>query len=335
MERVTMADVAKEAGVSKSTVSQLLNKRYEYMSEDTRKKIETAIKKLGYHPNYIARSLKQKRTFMIGIIVANIMHRFSTEVIRSLEDSFNEQGMNTIVCNTDSDPEKERNYLEMLRAKQVDGLIIFPTGQNVELYESMLKEGYPVVIMDRKVEEVLLPAVVVNNRESTKLAVQHFIENGFKKIAFASEPLTVSTRLERKQGYIDAIKAYGFPIREEFMIGSPIKSMKKELEKLFSLKEKPDALLAANDLVFLEVLEFAKENNIKIGEQLGLIVFDNIPFADLVTPSVTTIGQPSYEMGQKAAELLLKQIRKEDIDFEDTIYPCELFKRESSERWLG
>jgi LacI family kdg operon repressor len=330
MATITMADVAKKAGVSKSTVSQFLNKRYEYMSEETRERIDAAINELGYQPNHIARSLKQKRTAMVGIIVSNIMHRHSTEISRSLEDFFNQHDMNAIICNADNDQEKERKYIEMLRAKQVDGLIIFPTGQNVDLYKSMVKSGYPVVFMDRKVTDISVPSVIVNNREATKDAVNHLIENGHQKIAIVTELLTISTRLERRLGYMDALQENNLPILDEYMISSDIPEMEAQLKKLFSVKEPPTALVAGNDLVFLEVLKFAKANHIKIGERVGLIVFDNIPFADLVSPSVTTISQPSHEMGQKAAELLLKQINKEDVKMEDTVFECELFIREST-----
>ena len=332
MARITMVDVAKKAGVSKSTVSQFLNKRYEYMSEDTRKKIEEAIKELEYQPNYLARSLKQKRTSMVGVIVANIMHRFSTEVCRAIEDYLNEHEMNAIICNADNDPEKERKYIDMLRMRQVDGLIIFPTGQNVELYQSMEKEGYPVVFMDRKVQDCTLPSVVVNNREATKEAVEHLIHHQYDKIAIVTEPLTISTRIERKQGYMDALTVNELPVLEEYMVSTDIELMAHELEKLFSLQDPPNALLAANDLIFLEVLKFTKNNKIKIGDQFGLIVFDNIPFVDHVSPSVTTIGQPSFEMGQKAAELLLQQINKEEISAAETVFHCSLYIRESTQR---
>src|SRR5690606_33048402 len=135
MKTVTIAEVAEHAKVSKSTVSQYLNKRYEYMSENTRKRIEASIEELNYHPNVIARSLKQKSTFTVGVIVANILHSFSTQILRTIENNFNGQGFHTIICNADDEPEKERNYIEMLLAKQVDGLIIFPTGGNLDLYE--------------------------------------------------------------------------------------------------------------------------------------------------------------------------------------------------------
>src|SRR5690554_6439026 len=133
MKRITIADVAKHAGVSKSTVSQFLNKRYDYMGEDTKKRIEDSIKQLHYRPNILARSLKQKSTTTIGIIVANILHNFSTQVMRAIEDVCHKYDFHVIVCNADDNPDKEKNYIEMLQAKQVDGIILFPTGDNEEL----------------------------------------------------------------------------------------------------------------------------------------------------------------------------------------------------------
>ncbi|ASK63853.1 LacI family transcriptional regulator [Virgibacillus phasianinus] len=336
MEKITMADVAKEAGVSKSTVSQFLSKRYEYMSGETRKKIEKAIEKLNYHPNYLARSLKQKRTSMIGVIVANIMHRFSTEISRVIEDFFNQHDMHAIICNADNDPGKERKYIEMLRAKQVDGLIIFPTGQNIDLYTNMVEGGYPVVFMDRKVPGVAAPTIISNNLDAVYSAIEHFIENGHQQIAIASQPLTISTRTDRYEGYKKALEAYGLVINPSLMINAEIKTVRKELERLFTSGSPPTALLAANDLVFIEVLEFAKENNLQVGEDFALAVFDNIPFAHLVNPPVTTVAQSSRGMGEKAAEILLKQINKEKVDTNEIVFPCELLIRESSEKtWSG
>lgn len=331
MARVTMADVAKEAGVSKSTVSQFINKRYEYMGDDTKRKIDEAIKTLGYHPNYLARSLKQKRTSMIGVIVGNIMHRLSTEVSRSIEDYCYEHDMHAILCNADDNPEKERKYIEVLQAKQVDGLIIFPTGQNLDLYQKLIDEEYPVVFIDRKIDELNANSVLAANSEATVESIRHFISNGHKRIAIVTQPLSISPRIERLHGYKQALNEAGIPMKEEYMIHAEIKKMKNELEKLFGLSEPPTALFAGNDLVFLEVLEFFKEKHIKIGKDVALIVFDNIPLAHLAETQVTTIAQPGYEMGQKAAELLLQQINKELQGFDEHVFGCELMIRESSQ----
>jgi LacI family transcriptional regulator, kdg operon repressor len=324
MEKVTMADVAKLAGVSKSTVSQFLNKRFEYMGEKTKLKIEEAIEELGYQPNFIARSLKQKRTSMVGIIVANITHYFSTEISRAIEDYCHTHDLHAIVCNADDDPEKEKKYIEMLRAKQVDGLIIFPTGQNNDLYKTMVRQGYPVVFVDRKVENLEVFSVITDNTDSTYKAVQHVIEKGHRNIAFVVQPLTVSTRIDRLAGYKQALTDAGLEIKPDFIIESSISDLKSKLEQLFSLEVKPTALFAANDRVFMAVGEFLKEKGIKLGKELELIVFDNIPFSHLLESPITFIIQPAADMGKKAAELLFQQINKENTLPEVFVFPSRM-----------
>ncbi|MBT2733583.1 LacI family DNA-binding transcriptional regulator [Neobacillus sp. C211] len=324
MEKVTMADVAKAAGVSKSTVSQYLNKRFEYMGEKTKLKIEAAIEELGYQPNFIARSLKQKRTSMVGIIVANITHFFSTEISRAIEDFCHQHDLHAIVCNADDDPEKEKKYIEMLRAKQVDGLIIFPTGQNNDLYKTMVRQGYPVVFVDRRVENLDVFSVITDNTDSTYKALQHFIAKGHKNIAFVVQPLSVSTRIDRLAGYKKAVTDAGLEVNSDFIIESSISEMKSKLEKLFSLEVKPTAIFAANDRVFLAVTEFIKEKGIKLGKELELIVFDNIPFAHLLEDPISFISQPASEMGHKAAELLFEQINKENTSPGVFVFPSKL-----------
>jgi LacI family transcriptional regulator, kdg operon repressor len=324
MEKVTMADVAKLAGVSKSTVSQFLNKRFEYMGEKTKLKIEEAIEELGYQPNFIARSLKQKRTSMVGIIVANITHYFSTEISRAIEDYCHTHDLHAIVCNADDDPEKEKKYIEMLRAKQVDGLIIFPTGQNNDLYKTMVRQGYPVVFVDRKVENLEVFSVITDNTDSTYKAVQHVIEKGHRNIAFVVQPLTVSTRIDRLAGYKQALTDAGLEIKPDFIIESSISDLKSKLEHLFSFEDKPTALFAANDRVFMAVGEFLKEKGIKLGKELELIVFDNIPFSHLLEAPITFIIQPAADMGKKAAELLFQQINKENTLPEVFVFPSRM-----------
>jgi len=324
MEKVTMADVAKAAGVSKSTVSQYLNKRFEYMGEKTKQKIEEAIKTLGYQPNYIARSLKQKRTSMVGIIVANIMHYFSTEVSRAIEDFFHHHDLHAIVCNADDDPEKEKKYIEMLQAKQVDGLIIFPTGQNTELYESMIKHGYPVVFVDRKLQDLPVFSIVTDNRESTYHAIQQFVANGHQRIAFAVQPLKVSTRRERLEGYQQAMRDANIEINPDYVIESEIPEMSGKLDELLSMEERPTAIFAGNDRVFLEVVKCLRAKGLKIGEDIELVVFDNIPFAQVVESRITFIVQPASEMGTKAAELLFEQINKVEREPEEFVFFSKL-----------
>ncbi|MCD7036540.1 LacI family transcriptional regulator [Metabacillus sp. GX 13764] len=329
MKKVTLADVAARSGVSKSTVSQYLNQRFEYMSKTTKEKIEKAIAELDYQPNYIARSLKQKRTSMIGVIVANIMHYMSTEISRAIEDYFNQHDIHAIICNADDDSEKEKKYIEMLRAKQVDGLIIFPTGQNAALYKKMEQENYPVVFMDRYAEGIHIPAVAVNNAEAAYEAAEHLIQKGHEKISIITPPLTISPRIERVQGFKQAMKDYNLPVKKLSVINAEISQVQNEMKRLFE-EEPPTGLLAGNDRVLLETLAFFKKESISIPEDVSLIVFDNIPFASFYHPAITSIIQPSYEMGAFAAKCLMKLMMGEKLAEEKNIFTCKLEIREST-----
>jgi LacI family kdg operon repressor len=322
MKRITMQDVARLANVSKSTVSQYLNKRYDYMGEETKQRIENAINELGYHPNIVARSLKQKRTSTIGVILANILHSFSTKIIRAIEDVCNDNDFHVILCNADDDPSKEENYINMLRAKQVDGIIVFPTGGNVELYQSLVSERFPLVFLDRKVDEIPVDTVLLDNEAASYLAVQHFLERGHTRIGIITSSLVrnITPRVERIEGYKKALRENGIPIKEEYIKGLEVEKMKQGLRDMLAANEPPTAILAGNDLTLMEILNYVKENGLTIPNDLALIGIDDVSFANLFSPSLTTVSQPAFEMGKKAAELLLEKIRSNESEGDAQIY---------------
>ncbi len=320
-----MAEVAKRAETSKSTVSQYLNKRYEYMSDKTRKRIEEAIEELNYHPNIVARSLKQKTTFTVGVIVANILHSFSTHVIRTLEADFNAQGFHTIICNADDDPEKERKYIEMLLAKQVDGLIVFPTGENLDLYEQMKKRNFPIVFMDRKVDSYAIDTVMLDNHRAAEMAVDLFVERGYLRIAIVTTSLirNVSPRVERIEGYKRALEKHGLPMDSELIKTAEPNQLDKVLDELFQLSSPPQALLAGNDIVLTQVLAYLKGHQLSIPQDVAVIGVDEVSFAGFYTPPLTIIEQPKIAMAHKAAELLLEKISEQQQSKETSIYRME------------
>lgn len=333
MKAITITDVAKYAEVSKSTVSQYLNKRYEYMGEKTKKRIELAIEELGYSPNIVARSLKQKSTTTIGVIVANILHVFSTQVIRAIEDFCNELNFHVIVCNADDDPVKEKRYIEMLRAKQVDGIIAFPTGDNIALYERLIKDNYPIVLMDRLLPEISISTVLLDNERASKIAIDEFVKKGYNQIGMLSQPLEkgITPRMERVDGYKNALKFHQIPYQPDYLASAEIPEIQAGLGEMLALPNPPNAILALNDRVLFEILKYTKKNQIKIPEDLALIGIDDVSFASFYSPALTTIAQPAFEMGKKAAELLLNRIRNKssDIDLEIHRFEPKLILRES------
>lgn len=334
MKKITMLDVAAEANVSKSTVSQYINKRFDYMGEDTKVRIEEAIKKLGYQPNVLARSLKQKKTSTIGVIVANILHTFSTQVIRAIEDYCHENDFHVIVCNADDDPEKEKKYIEMLRAKQVDGLIVFPTGGNMNLYKEMIEESFPLVFVDRTVIDLPVRSILLDNEKASFLAIEHLVANGYKEIGIITTSLirNLTPRIERINGYKKALVKHNIEVRENYIRSVDIPQIKQTVKEMLSLPVPPKALLMGNDLALMEVLQVVKEEGINIPKDLALVGIDDVSFASLFNPTLTTIAQPAFEMGTKAASTLLqlvkdpKQLEKEYI----LRYEPKLQPRESS-----
>lgn len=335
MKKVTMADVARRANVSKSTVSQYLNKRYEFMSEETRKRIAQAIEELQYQPNVIARSLKQKSTATIGVIVFNILHMLTTQVLRAIEDLCQQHDFHVIVCNTDDDPEKEKKYIEMLWAKQVDGLIIFPTGKNVDLYQKMVNEQFPLVFVDRMVPGIEADAIMLDNAQAAELAVQYLAEQGYERIGIVAPPVAphVIPRMERIEGFRQALTKRGLPLAEEYVVTAEIPAIQRRLESLFSGPQPPEALFAINDLTLMEILTFTRTHQLTIPNDLALINIDDVSFAPIYTPALTTIAQPTFEMGRKAAERLFMQMEQKGKHHPQILrLPPTFIERESAKR---
>lgn len=335
VKAVTMADVARHANVSKSTVSQYVNKRFDYMSEDTKKRIERTIAELDYRPNILARSLKQKSTTTIGVIVANIVHTFSSQVIRTIEDACNKADFHVMVCNADDNPVKEKKYIEMLRAKQVDGIIILPTGVNRDLYQEMVDSNYPVVFVDRTVADISIPSVMLDNEKAAEIAVRHFIENGFDRIGIITNIVkNITPRKERVEGFKEAILKNSLKIRDEYIKNLEVSAVQEGLAEMLALPNPPQAILAGNDLVLIEMLKHVKKKTIRIPDDLAIIGIDEVSFSTFYEPGLTIIEQPAIEIGEKAAELLLNKIQKKENGNSKAIYRFDpkLVVRESSHR---
>lgn len=324
---ITMKEVAERAGVSKSTVSQFLNKRYNYMSVDTKKKIEQAIEDLNYIPNQVARSLKQKKTFIVGVISSTIVSKFTTEIIRAIEDECQLKDIQVIVCNTDDDSLKEKKYVQSMIARQVDGLIIFPTEENKKLYASLVKNGYPFVFVDRKIDEINVDTVLLNNERASELAVETFIDHGHRNIGIITFPLgkkAITTRSERLSGYRKTLEKHGIPVNEAYIKSGSLDEMPSLIDELFRMPNPPTAITATNDMILEQVLIYAKNKGLTIPHDFSLIGIDDVSFAAFYNPPITTISQPSFNMGKKCARLLLDKIDQAEQEKEGQSEICRL-----------
>ena len=309
----TISDVAKKAGVSKTTASRYLNQQFESMTEETKMRVATAIAELDYKPNLLARSLKLKRVQTIGVIVANIMNPFSTEITRGIEDYCISKGFNIVLCNADDQPGKQQDYLEMLHAKQIDGFIIQPAEGNIDGLIELCQKNMPLVLIDRCIPELEVDTVLVDNREGMKEAVNYLREIGHKKIALLSPPpKSISSRNERIEGYLEALAAEQLEDGDEYLeIYEPNKEgLYKAVKGLLARPEPPTALITINGRVTLETLVVLKNLKLRIPQDLSLLGFDNPEWAQIVEPPLTTIEQPTYQLGVAAAELLLQRVTR-------------------------
>lgn len=327
MKKTTINDVAQKANVSKSTVSHYLNHRFTYMSHETKKRIEQSIEELNYNPNFVAQSLKNKKTMTIGIIVANILHSFSTQIIRAIEDFLYTKNYHVIVCNADDNPEKEKSYVTMLMSKQVDGLIVIPTSENFLLFKELDEHGFPLVFIDRYLEDTEIPSYLLDNQASIETAFNHLLEKGHQQIGFVSQPLrNITPRIERKNAYLKACQKSHI---EPFTLSTSLGQLHNVISTHMREHSLPSSIIVANDLALLEVLRAAKHSDVKIPDDLSIISIDDIEFTEFFNPSLTVVAQPTYNIGKSAARDLFSMINEENIPRTVNRYNPHLIERGS------
>ncbi len=331
--KITMEEVAKRAGVSKTTVSRIINGNYEYVNETTKEKVLKVINELNYKPNALAKSLKQVKTNVIGIVLSNLQNPFWSQVLEGAEDICRNSGYNLMICNSNDDPKLEEEFIEDLKSKQVDGIIVNPTMKNKSLYQQLVDNKYPMVAINRKIEGIHINTITVDNVKGSMLAVQRLIDVGRKSIALIIYPPNgISPRLERIEGYKAALTNNGIEIDKTLIkiIDERKGSVKETVHDLLNQKHRPDAIFSTNNMMTLEILEGLKELNIKVPEDLSLIGYDETVWAKHLAPPLTTVNQPSYQMGERAAMNLIELLKKKgDNEVEITLLQPNLIIRES------
>lgn len=304
----TIRDVAKEAGVAPSTVSYVLNDT-KPVKEETRLKVLEAIDKLNYMPSAIARSLKTKTTSTIGLIIPDISNPFFSEITKGIEDVANESGYTVFICNTYENREKEEEYLKTLIQKEADGLIYVGAGSfRNELLE---KGSLPIVIVDRKINKEMdnYGDVLVDNEGGAYDATSYFIKKGHKDITLLSGPLDISTYNERLSGYKRALIENNIKFSEKLVYQILQKHINinggyEVMEKIIKDRKVTEAIFATNDLIAIGAIKSLQENGFHIPRDVKIIGFDDIYPSSLITPALTTVAQPKYEMGARAMKML-------------------------------
>ncbi|WP_167613651.1 LacI family DNA-binding transcriptional regulator [Maribellus sediminis] len=331
----TIHDIARALNISASTVSRAL-KDNPLISEATRAKIKKAAQEMGYRPNTLAANFRTKRTNTIGVIVPLINRHFFSSVISGIEDIAYQQGFTVTISQSNDDFEKESKIAQTLFTNRVDGLIL-SIGMNTTTYDHLKlfsDRNIPLVFFDRVVEGIKAHKIVVDDFEGGYIAAKHLIDQGRKKIAMIGGPQNLRIYQNRQKGYMKALNDGQIPFDESMIIHNSLSRAEGKLavKKLLQNPTLPDAIFCANDTTALSAVLFLRELNIKVPEDIAIVGFSNEPFSEVVTPSITTLQQPGFEMGQKAAELIIQQILHKDknLKFETIKMPIELIVRESS-----
>jgi len=305
----TLHDVARLAGVSIATVSATINQSA-YVSPELQERVRKAIAEIAYHPDGIARSLKKRSTQTLGLIISDITNPFFTALVRGIEDAANARGHALILCNTDEDVEKERAYLRLLRSRRVDGLIMAPAGCVKDYQQFSVEANTPLVFIDRKISSVPADAVVVDNVGGARQVVDYLLRLGHRHIGAITGLPHISTTHERIEGYRQALEAAGLPPDPALMLGgnSRLKGGYQAGLALLSFPKRPTAIFATNNLMAIGLMRAVAERELRCPEDVSVACFDDFEWASVFQPRLTTVAQPTYEMGVKAAEVLFARL---------------------------
>ncbi len=332
---VTIKDIAKLLGISKSTVSRALSEHLDVNTE-TRKKILEVAQKMNYQPNTIALNLKQQRTNTIGVIIPETMNRFFTKAIAGIQRIANLAGYNVIICQSDESYLAEKNNLRSLIAARVDGILISVSEETdrIDQFDSLLQKKLPVVFFDRIVEDLDTSKVITDNYEIAFEGTEHLIQQDCKRIALVSGPQNLYNSRNRLKGYKDALAKHGLSVQESYIIHSHFKggNVEEYTQHLINLPQRPDGIFAINDYAAIEMMHIIKKNGLQIPKDIAVLGFNNENVGKFIEPSLSTIDLSAYDMGSAAAEILIDQIKDPDHPVQKKLIKSSLIIRESSNR---
>lgn len=337
--KITIKDIAKEAGVSIATVSLVLNEKDKHITEATRQRVKDAMKKYNYIPNAMAGSLVTRKTGIIGLILPDITNPFFPGIARGAEDRANEEGYSIIFCNTDDKIEVEEKYIESLTSKMVDGIIIAHSSNSERLSDVLERCQIPIILIDRDFDSKNVEGkVLVNNRDAAFNAITYMVEKGYRKIAYLSGSLKTKTAMDRLRGYKEALMENNISFDDKLVKYGQYRAEwgKKGIEELFQEETDFDAVFCGNDLIAIGAMKEVLRSGFRVPEDIGIMGFDDIYMSQMVEPELTTVKQPNYEMGYQAVNILIQHLREkqagkgtEKTDHSIVILDTEITERNS------
>ncbi len=332
----TIKEVADRAGVAPITVSRVVNNSG-YVSDKTRQRVEAAAAELSYVPNMLARSLRSSRTDILALVLTDVTNPFWTTVARGAEDVAGQHGFSVILCNTDEHEAKQNRYLTTLLRKRVDGFLYVPASDNPEPIRKIHQQGIPAVVLDRHIEGVDVDFVRSSSLDGACKLVNYLLDLGHRRIAVLNGPSNVATARERLEGYKQAIVAAGFDYDASSTLfgGFTVDSGRQMMEKLLTKGQLPSAIFATNNFIAIGALQVLRQNGLRVPEDISVVCFDDIPASYIVEPFLTVVAQPAYQIGQRAAELLVERINQsnsqetQETEFQDIVFDPQMIIRNS------
>lgn len=331
-EPVTIKDIAKALGLSTSTVSRALRDTHE-ISANTKKIVLEYAKDIGYQPNPIALSLKERRSKSIGVVVSEVANSYFSQSINGIESIAYDRGYHVIISQTHESYEREVINVQHLASRSVDGLLVSLSSQtkNIDHLTYLHERGLPIVFFDRVADQIDTHKVISNNEKGAYDATTHLIKCGYKRIAHLTSSDTLSISIERLIGYEAALKANNIALNKAYIKhclhgGMLYNETENAIKELMALPEKPDAIFVAGDRLSTGCLSVFKNLNISVPKDMAIAGFSNSDVLDLFNPSLTSVRQPAFEIGQLATEMLLQLIEAK--------YPIEVFEKKVLETEL-
>jgi DNA-binding LacI/PurR family transcriptional regulator len=337
----TIRDIAARAGVAPMTVSRAINENG-YVSSEARERILRAVKDLDYHPNGLARSLKRRRTHVVGILLPDIGHPFSAELGKHLEETFLARGYTSFISTSQRSVEREQAALNAFFDHRVDGIVVatLETRAGNDALLRLVNRGVPTVIVGRTLSHENVDQVNADHWKGGHEMVQHLVGLGHRRIGFIGASMPMNASVARFQGYVDGLKEHGCPVSPDLIIGpddleSPAFATQEQgyegMKRLAALDNPPSAVFARNDAVAMGALRAARDLGLSIPDDIAIAGFDNLPISAYTSPPLTTVNQPTAILGHRAAEFVLDRIEgRVTADRRDLRLDCEVVVREST-----
>ena len=332
--RVTIRDVAEQAGVSLGTASNVLN-RPDRVAPATRDRVLEVIDRLGFVRSSAAHQMRSGNSRCFGAVVLDAANPFATETVRGLEDVVHEHGCAVYVCSTDGSPDREARYLRLLEEQRVQGILITPATRSIRHLQTLRDRGTFVVLLDRRSGDGDLCSVSVDHAHGGELAARHLFELGHRRIAFINGPLHLSQCAERRRGMRKAAREAELDPDEsivEYTI-DPITSLEqaeRSVDELLAIEDRPTAVVCVNDQIAFTVLRALAQRRVRVPRDISVVGYDDVEFAAMLTPALTSIRQPKYEVGRAAAQLLIAETTDPDHRHGDIRFEPELIERQST-----